>query len=182
MKSIRYLEYIIPILFNEACEELKAIGISTDDVPMTIGINYRSKKRFGACKHNIKEDMFYLEISSFILTPKILSLHRNEVKATIIHEILHAVADFSTKSRNNHGRQWASLARLVNTKYPRYKISRLSTMKSFGLEDIEKDQFKYILRCSSCSREWKRSRISNLVKTPERYRCGKCNGKIIRIK
>lgn len=71
---------------------------------------------------------------------------------------------------------------LLISNTPKYKISRLSTMKSFGLEDIEKDRFKYILRCSSCSREWKRSRISNMVKNPDRYRCGKCNGKLIRIK
>lgn len=176
-----YSEEILKLLFTESCEDLKKIGISTD-VPMSVKVNYRTQRRFGVCRHDLRKNTFDLDISAFILTPEIIKEYRNKVKSTIIHEILHAVADHTSGSRNNHRGQWARLAEYVNRMYPEYKISRLSSMSEFGLDDRININFKYLIKCPECGSEWRRMRMSNLVRHTDLYRCSRCRGKLIRLK
>lgn len=81
----------------------------------------------------------------------------------------------------NHGKKWKQLAYAVNraTGYP---IKRTTSFEEKGINEDEFKNVKYIVKCTGCGSERKRTRMSKLVKHPEWYRCGQCGSKLERIK
>jgi hypothetical protein len=158
-------------LLKIAISEVKALNIPvSDNIYPEVIINYRAKKRFGACKiktvKNIKH--FQIEIGSA------LSVSGDDIiKGVLIHEILH-----SCEGCCNHGKLWKKYADMINRNYG-YNIKRTSTYEEYGIKDKkEKITYRYKICCSNCSRTSYRIKKSNIVKYPNKYRCI-CGGKLI---
>ena len=96
------------------------------------------------------------------------------LKNTIIHELLH-----SCKGCMNHGENWKRLAEKVNRAYG-YNIKRTSSSDEKGVQKstVPTAKNKYCVICEKCGKKYMRTRMSNLVKYPNRYSCGVCGGKL----
>lgn len=147
--------------------ELKNIGIPVSKDIEKVTINTRAKSRFGACKvrkNTLGKRVYTIEISS-----EILGCETKDISSVIIHELLH-----TCRGCFNHGKKWKIYSALVKEKLG-YDISRTQTYEDFGLnKPNEKEEIKYIVKCSGCGAEFPRKRLCNLVKNPQNYRCGKC--------
>lgn len=58
-----------------------------------------------------------------------------------------------------------------------YAIARTDTCEKLGVEDTV--QARYLVVCTRCGAQFRRSRKSRLVEHPERYRC-RCGGRLER--
>lgn len=99
---------------------------------------------------------------------------------TMIHEILHACANFEDR----HGGLWRKYADKVSA-MTEYKINVTSTDREEGMseaaiqERMEKRMLRknrYIISCSNpnCDCKWGFGRMCDKVQNPSHYRCGKC--------
>ncbi len=149
-----------------ACE-LKNIGIPISDDIEDIVVNTRAKARFGACKikkNRLGKKTYLIEISS-----EVLGCETKELSSIIAHELIH-----TCKGCFNHGNKWKIFTDNANKKLG-LKISRTQKYEDMGLErPEEKEHIKYVVKCQGCGTEFPRKRMCNLVKNPEKYKCGKC--------
>lgn len=179
---------LLEILSDECILELKNLSINTE-VPMTICVNEnvdedienRNNKKYlikprrylGQCIHKKKENIFIIKIAEYLLTEDIVKNYKNALKEVIIHEMIHAIADYETASYNSHSNRWKYYIDKVNEAYG-YNISRLSMLSNFGLS--EKDfSYKYTIFCPKCGTKWNRMKKCDLVLNPNKYVCKKCN-------
>lgn len=156
-------------LSDECKKELDAIGIPYRTV-RNWQVNTRSKCRWGQCK-TISPGVFDINISHRLLQDEVSD---DAVKNTIIHELLHTVEGCSS-----HKGRWKILAGKVNRAYPQYHIKRTSSSDEKGVEEIRKPyQKNYKIVCSGCGYHVYRQKASKLVQHPEKFKCGKCGGKL----
>jgi predicted SprT family Zn-dependent metalloprotease len=152
---------------NQLARELISIGIPISTSIEDIIINTRAKSRFGACK--AKKNKLGIKKFTIEISEEVLECETKDLAAIIIHELLH-----TCKGCFNHGNKWKLYCEQVEQKLG-YKITRTTKYEDLGLErPKEKEEIKYLVKCSGCGAEFPRKRMCNLVKTPERYRCGKC--------
>ena len=164
-------------LFTECMNEVSSIGIDVEPI-IDVSVNYRAKRRFGEargfCKDGVR--VHTINISSEILRDE---ANTNEVKNTIVHEILHC-----TKGGNGHKGNWEKLANKVNRELG-YHISRCSSYESFGIKrptsDRERESYQYEFKCQGCGQIIRRKRQSKFVNNYKNYRCGICGGDFNRI-
>ena len=114
-------------------------------------VNRRAKLRLGQCRVNVKEGL----------------------KNTLHHELLH-----SCYGCMKHTGRWKAYADRVNAAYG-YNIRRCATGEEQPLPQDLMPKAKYLIRCSGCGAEYPRQKMSAVVQHPERYRCGKCGGKLM---
>ena len=154
------------ILVINLIKQLKGIGIPISNNISEIKINNRAKARFGACKvkKSILGKSFMIEISS-----EILECDTKMISEVIIHELLHTCPGCF-----NHGKKWKLHASKVESLLG-YRIKTTQKYEDFGLDRPEqKEEVKYVVKCTGCGAEFHRKRLCKLVKNPEKYRCGKC--------
>ena len=149
--------------------ELRSIGIQpASSIRWTV--NTRATKRWGSCKKE-SPDAYEISISSRLLQADVSV---QAVKNTIMHELLHTV-----KGTKGHTGLWRKLATQVNQRLPGYSIQRTTSYEEKGIQPAES---RYVLRCTHCGKEYHRQRMSQLVRTPQKYRCGLCGHTLQRIK
>ena len=129
-----------------------------------VRVNRRARTRFGCCIQ--KNGRFYIELAS-----QLLSAREQAVCQVLAHEILH-----TCRGCANHGARWKSYAARMNEAYG-YAIARTDTCEKLGVEDTV--QTRYLVVCTRCGAQFRRSRKSRLVEHPERYRC-RCGGRLER--
>lgn len=163
-------------LFEEVKLEAKKLNIPiSNNIKEEIVINKRAKSRFGCCK-KIREGLkvsFEIEISE-----RILACDDRIIKQTLAHELLHTCARC-----DNHGEFWKYYAEQMNKTYG-YKISRVARAESLGIEskvETRTLEDRYIVVCEKCGQRIARTRMSNVIKYPNLYRC-RCGGHLTRIK
>lgn len=164
-------------LYKEVIEEAKKINLPiSTNINDEIIINKRAKRRFGCCKKIKKGLIISYEIE---ISYRLIECEEKFVKQTLAHEILH-----TCQGCDNHGQIWKSYAKRMNTKYG-YNIKRTDTAEDLGIveSDFKKYNAKenYILICKNCGARISRTRMSNVVKHPSKYRC-RCGGNLERIK
>lgn len=168
----------LQLITKKCIEEVEAAGITLGTIRF-IKENNRFSRTWGCCKRIvINYDYckpvygFDIEISSKLLRD---TTSLEGLKNTIIHELLHTV-----KGCFNHGTEWKYYADIMNRKY-NYNIKRVTSNaeKDFVLSN---DDYKYIVKCPKCGKEWGFHRICNVAKYPSIYLCKKCNENLIRIK
>lgn len=181
-------------LYKECVEELKTIGIELENNEeigeIYIKLAARKCKRYGCCKQEEpdKKDFqkikrknrnviiynkfkkHHIEISKWVM-----ELDKNIIKNTIMHEIIHCFPGC-----NNHGKNFKKYAKLINENLG-YSIKTLGNKKEdFEKSNLvfeEKNEYKYKIICEKCGQVFYRKRLKkDLIK---KYRCSKCNGKII---
>ena len=166
-------------LVKECKAELNAIGIEYGNITY-VKINTRATSRWGLCRnltpsYDWEDSRFEIEISNRLLEDNVKD---SATKQTIIHELLH-----SCKGGMTHKGKWKEYANKVNANYNQYNITRCTSSKELGIDETNtKINAKYILKCSCCGNTYFHSRMSKSVKHPEWFLCGKCHGKLERIK
>lgn len=181
-------------LYKECICELKSIGIEILDTEkigtIDIRIAQRNAKRYGCCKNEKPDTNCYtitrkgryrvkkyeifkehhIEISKWVM-----ELDDKIIKNTIMHEIIHCLPYC-----NNHGKEFKKYANYINEKLE-YDISRVGNKKedykqsNLDYQD-ESKKYKYKILCKKCGAIIYRQRFN--TRMINRYRCGKCNGKL----
>lgn len=167
-------EEILLKIFIEVKENLKSINIPvSDDISPDIKLS-RAKRKWGSCKMSKRKGdySFYISISeNCFKEPDNIQFISN----TMAHELIHTV-----KGCFNHGAKFQSYAKkaavlgyIVNT-----------TSKS-SIEKTDEEKFneaKHVLRCKSCGEIYYRFRFPKDPKYIDKIMCGKCRGKLEKIK
>lgn len=153
-------------LLREVVREAEALGIPVS--PKTdpeVRVNRRAVSRFGCCIR--RGDGFQIELSDRLLTAG-----ERACRQTLAHELLH-----TCPGCQGHGPIWKAHAARMNAAYG-YQIARTGSCEALGVPD--KSPVRHLVVCEDCGMEFKRARASLLVQHPERYRCGRCGGKLKR--
>lgn len=155
-------------LLQDAIAIVENAGITPGKIEKEIEY-FRSAKVYGQCVRRYN-DIFTIRLSTYFIDND-----EQEIMQTLIHEVLHTVKDCM-----NHGPNWKAKAALINYK-TNYKIARCSsyTMNNAKAKEVRE---KYVIKCKNCNKIFYRQALSNVVKNPERYKCGTCGGKLERIK
>ncbi len=129
-------------------------------------INRRARSRFGRCTKT--KFGYVIEVSS-----RILVCEEKEIETIMLHELLHTCPNCM-----NHGSLWKKYAEQVNRKYG-YQITPRTSYEKLGIENPgSREPVKYTIVCVQCGQEIKRRRRCPLVDHIDRYKCGKCGGKL----
>ncbi len=180
-------------IYFECLQELKQIGIDfqkeSEFGTIEIVLSSRSKKRYGMCKQEepdvttryiekrgrrkvikyAKYKKHKIEISVWVM-----QLNEDIIKNTIIHELIHCIPNC-----NNHGKDFKKYAKYISDKLG-YDIKTVGNKKEdYGKSNIEYQEnitYKYKIQCKNCDQIFYRNRIcKNFM---QKYRCGKCNGRL----
>ena len=152
-------------LLAEVIEQARALGIPvSEDIVPEVRLNRRATGRFGCCIR--RAGIYTIELSE-----RLLKARETAVRQTLAHEVLH-----TCRGCANHGARWKSYAARMNEAYG-YAIARTDTCEKLGVEDTV--QARYLVVCTRCGAQFRRSRKSKLVEHPERYRC-RCGGRLER--
>lgn len=135
---------------------------------ITYAVNTRAQSRLGLCKK--QNDRYTVEISAMLLDERTAEQTLIE---TVLHEQLHTCYGCM-----KHTGRWKMLAERVNAAYG-LNVKRAADDESIPEDLLPKP--KYIIKCRGCGAELHRQRLSPLVKRPNRYRCGKCGGRLYLI-
>lgn len=156
---------------NDCIRELEEYGIENahELLKWRYVVNKRAILRFGQCRYGYKE----INISEFLLDEKI-TFDENQLRDTIIHEMLHALTP-----KSGHKGKWITLANKVNrASKGKYNIKRCGDYDGIHEDELDKkNKPKYIIKCKKCGTTWNHYRMCPSVKHPERFRCG-CGGDI----
>ena len=128
-------------------------------------INTRAKTRLGVCKKTGQS--YLIEIASALLDERV---PESELENTLLHEILH-----TCRGCMKHTGKWKQLADKVNAAYG-CNISRTASKDALPEELAHKPRYKVV--CPNCGAVYERYKRSALIQHPERYRCGKCGGRL----
>ena len=156
----------IKYLTEKVRNELISAGIPVSENIMEIRINKRTKKRLGSCqmvKGRVGQVYYIIEISQ-----RVLGCTDKELSMIIAHELIHTCPGCF-----DHGKKWKMYAAKAE-KNAGYKISRTINTADLSIGEIKSQPPRYILTCPGCGQTFARSRMCPLIKTPQRYRCGKC--------
>lgn len=158
-------------LTKKVTSELRGIGIPvSDNIDKTV-INKRTKRRLGACLSHISstgKKSFTIEVSA-----RALVLDEQIVKSIIAHELLHTCAGCF-----NHGKKWKEYGERTKSLLG-YEIKRTMKVGESSMDLLrEKENYRYTVVCKTCGQKFLRKRKCPLVEHPEKYRCGKCGGKL----
>lgn len=154
-------------LFREAFQECEECGIDYGTIT-DVKINQRTTSWGRCCRQ--PDGTYRIELSKYLFD----SDTETGLKNTILHEICHTV-----RNGGGHKRGWLIAAQKLNDRFG-YRIKRCDTSEDKNVAPIEKP-VRYILQCKSCGNQYVRMKMSQPVKYPERYHCGKCGGRLQRI-
>ncbi len=141
----------------------------SDRIQDHVQVNRRAKKRFGMCIN--KNGSFTIELSEVLLNAP-----EKSCRQTIAHELIH-----TCKGCDNHGTLFRRYADILNRRYG-YDIRRAHTAEEMGVVSAASEKnVNYIIVCQNCGAQILRTRYSNVVAYPSRYRC-RCGGMLKRIK
>lgn len=164
-------------MVNEVYISLRRRGVPIKNCPVTI--SHRLKRAFGKtrCKIRYGERSYYIQIASYLVE----NGSEHGIKSTIAHEYIH-----TCDGCLNHGALWKRYGNMVSDLYD---ISRCSTYESKGISEnavqaiqANREQFKYIVKCTTCNHEWKYKRMCKTLKLIERCTCPYCNTMALKVK
>ena len=144
------------------CRMLDRLGIRYGK-QITFQINTRAKTRLGICKKTGKR--YVIEIAAVLLDER---TNDKELKNTLLHELLH-----TCRGCMKHTGKWKQLAERVNAAYGMH-IQRTADKNEVCLPEEPHTQPKYRIVCKNCGIVYERYRMTEFVRHPEKYRCGKC--------
>lgn len=157
-------------MVNEVYISLRRRGVPVKNCPVTI--SHRLKRAFGntRCKTRYGERSYSIQIASYLVE----NGSERGIKSTIAHEYIH-----TCDGCMNHGALWKRYGNMVSDLYD---INRCDTYESKGISNdavqsiqANREQFKYIVKCNKCNREWKYKRMCKTLKVIERCTCPYCN-------
>lgn len=88
-----------------------------------------------------------------------------EIKGVIRHEVGHEV-DYRRRGRTDDD----------------WKFQQLSQELDFPMNaEGPAREYQYLVECQECGHQYGRQQKSKIIKQPEKYRCGECNGELERV-
>lgn len=144
------------------CQMLDYLGIRYGK-QITFEVNARAKTRLGICKKT--GNRYVIEIAAALLDER---TNEAELKNTLLHELLH-----TCRGCMKHTGKWKQLAERVNATYG-MQIQRTAAKDAVWLPEELRAQPKYRVMCKNCGTVYERFRMTEFVRHPEKYRCGKC--------
>lgn len=160
-------------VYRECIAEMDNLNIPYGRI-VEITVNRRSKRRWGQCRR--RGGVYMININVDLLAD---NAPLKGLKETIIHEILHTCPNCM-----KHTGEWKRLVGIVNNYYG-YNIKRCDSAEDKGLDDdytnVKRAEARYRFRCADCGSEIIRYRESKFTRNYERYVCGRCKGKIMKV-
>ncbi len=162
-------------LFAECEADLAQVGFRPEKYRFSI--NTRAKKRWGCCRV-VANGVYNIEISERLLADDVSD---QATKNTIMHELIHAV-----EGCLSHTGKWKQIAEAVNHRFPNYTVKRCTSAEEKGIAPAtvvrrNGSSCEYCIQCTKCGSRIIRERMSKAVQYPERYRCAKCGGDLVRV-
>jgi len=156
----------LKVLMIKCRNTLKQEGIPASENITGPTINCRARSRFGRCRKTAAG--YEIEISR-----SLLECSDRQIETVLYHELLHTCPKCM-----NHGKLWKYYAARLNEKYG-CSITVSTSYEKMGLENPgSRENVKYLVVCSQCGQTYPRKRRCKLVDDVDRYRCGKCGGKL----
>ena len=129
-----------------------ALGIPVSrKISPAVRLNARAKKRFGCCIGSPAKG-FVIELSAALP-----AAGRQACLQTLAHEVLH-----TCPGCQNHGSRWKAYAERMNAVQLPQTVPR----------------YRWRIVCTGCGRQFYRQKSSALVRSPARYRCAVCGGRL----
>lgn len=130
----------------------------------------KSTHNFGTCLRVMK--------GVYEITITDLGLH-GDVISTIVHELIHTV-----DGCYDHGSKFQSIAKKLSKIYNLDLSTKASKKEMDMTREYRISKAKYVVKCSnpSCPCIILRYRAVGVVKHPERYHCGTCGSKMVRVR
>lgn len=165
------------LLQNILCktrEDLISLGIPvSDNIAPEIRIS-KAQRKWGSCKLSKKpgDYRFYISISeNCFKEPDYL----NFIKNTMAHELIH-----TAEGCFNHGKRFKAYGKTAEKLG--YKITTSSESSIVKSEDEKFNEAKHVLKCTQCGQMYYRLRFPKAKGYINKIRCGRCKGKLIKIK
>lgn len=156
-------------LLAQVIAQARALGIPVSaKIDPHVRINTRAKKRFGCCIGSVKSG-FVIELAAALLPAG-----EKSCMQTLAHEVLH-----TCPGCQDHGDKWKAYAARMNAAYG-YAIRRTDRPENLGVElpPATAPVYRWRIVCTGCGKSFLRQKTSPLIKTPQRYRCAACGGKL----
>ena len=163
-------------------EILRQAGIPAARTIEEVRINARAKKRLGCCrreKNALGRTRYSIELADIVF-----ACSDEDVNRIIVHELIHTCPGCF-----DHGKKWKYYAARAG-KLLGCEIRRTIDPAELGLEDVcagkgegpgagkKAPQIRYRLVCPGCGQVFERKRLCPLIKTPAKYRCGRCGASL----
>ena len=132
---------------------------------------YKTIKKIGGHKiiHYEKYQDHHIQISSWVM-----NLNQAIIKNTILHELIHCIPYC-----NNHGKEFKKYANYINQKLGYHITTKGNKKQDYEKSNLcyeEKETYSYKIQCQKCEQIIYRKRFN--PKNINKYRCGKCQGKL----
>lgn len=140
--------------------------------PVRVGIYTTSRnltQNIGMCRYNYDE-------YAILLSPHLLRMPIDKIRAVLIHEIAHAF------THCGHREDWKWLNNLVRHHYGLPDGARCEPDKEIVAACCNHKERKYVVGCPCCGATISRRIQSEIIKHPEFYKCRKCHQELVRIK
>ena len=161
-------------IYNEVYEEAKRLGLlGALHYKHPLYVN-KSVRNFGLCRSRHVMNGVYDSV--ICINDKILLAKKYDIaREVIIHEMAHMA-----QPTDNHNYSWYKTGNLIGKKW-NVTVNRTGSYEGIDLRGNTQEP-KYIVECPKCHTQWKYDRMCRTVEKYDKYRCGKCNEHLIRIK
>ena len=140
--------------------------------PITQSIYFKpctGRSRNGWCKAPSEEsrnkDFCIIGINKMLI-------HDNDIVTVVVHEVLHS---FEDARHNGHKGNWIRRVEIMKQTYP--QMSGLARCNKY---DRDEKQWKYLVKCTNCGREWKYVNEPSWIDDTRHLRCTRCKKKTLR--
>ena len=157
-------------ILQDVRRELISVGIPVSPNIKGLRINTRTKKRLGCCqkeKRQGQHEAYIIEISK-----NVLGCREEDIRMIMAHELIHTCPGCF-----DHGKKWKKYASVARERLG-YLISRTVSPEDLAIADISREEPRYKITCPVCGQTFIRKRMCPLIRTPERYRCGRCGSSL----
>lgn len=167
-------EKIINEIFKKVYFDFIRINIPvSDSINPDVKLS-RAQRKWGSCKMSKKPNdyRFHISISeNCFKEPDYIQF----ISDTMAHELIHTV-----KGCFNHGAKFQSYARKAAVLG--YTVNTTSKSSVEKTDDEKFNEAKHVLRCKSCGEIYYRFRFPKDPKYIDKIMCGRCRGRLEKIK
>lgn len=169
--------------FRKAMAIVEDCGIQQNYRIVNVTTLRKNAVKWGTCHMDRRFETAVIKINQKFLDESIFPADDGLIN-TLIHEILHACANFE----DGHNGMWSYYADKVE-RMTGIKIRQYSSAEEKGMDEKAREDFnakriikksKYIIQCPKCMFNWGFARMCDKVKYPQHYRCGKCKTTLVR--
>lgn len=151
--------------------KLAQLPVRPENIKSDVG-QCRTTTAYAYCRYTPRQPIqFEIRISKYAM-----GIDEVAMRNTICHELIHTLPDCQ-----DHGYLFQHYANVMNKTYG-YSVQTKGCIDSNGKQArMGKPQFKYKVVCTKCGASASYYRASKVVYNPERFRCGRCGNKELKV-